>query len=152
MNCSGILWIFLQFSLCSLLYVIWLANMSALFLSFSFELFSPPNPSCTKFPHFLCTVCKIVVCSQHSFQFKEFNSQSASLTNSSRSPLKFPQPKFRCFLLFYKNFHGLTLFIFFISFRFSQMCLFVVVNHPIWLILKSFNIAYCIITQRVSLI
>ena len=115
-------------------------------------MFSPPNPSCTKFPHFLCTVCKIVVCSQHSFQFKEFNSQSASLTNSSRSPFKFPQPKHGCFMVFHKLFHGLALFIFFISFRFSQMCLLVVVNYPIWLILKSFNITYCIITQRVSLI
>ena len=106
----------------------------------------------TKFPHFLCTVCKIVVCSQHSFQFKEFNSQSASLTNSSRSPFKFPQPKHGCFMVFHKLFHGLALFIFFISFRFSQMCLLVVVKYSIWLTLKSFNITYCIITQRVSLI
>ena len=145
------LWIFLQFSLCSLLYVMWLANMSALFSNSLFVVFSS-QPFARNFPHFLCTVCKIVVCSQHSFQFKEFNSQSASLTNSSRSPFKFPQPKHGCFMVFHKLFHGLALFIFFISFRFSQMCLLVVVKYSIWLTLKSFNITYCIITQRVSLI
>ena len=114
----------LLFSLCWLLYVIWLASISVLFLILFFVVFSS-QPFVRNFPHFLCTVCKIVVCSQHSFQFKEFNSQSASLTNSSRSPFKFPQPKHGCFMVFHKLFHGLALFIFFISFRFSQMCLLV---------------------------
>ncbi len=40
----------------------------------------------TKFPHFLCTVCKIVVCSQHSFHFKEFNSQSAAAVAADLHP------------------------------------------------------------------
>ena len=50
----------------------------------------------SKFPHFLCTVCKIVVCSQHSFQFKKFNSQSASVLTAADLHSEFPQQILKC--------------------------------------------------------
>ena len=50
----------------------------------------------SKFPHFLCTVCKIVVCSQHSFQFKKFNSPSASVLTAADLHSEFPQQILKC--------------------------------------------------------
>ena len=83
------------FSLCWLLYVIWLASISVLFLILFFVVFSS-QPFVRNFPHFLCTVCKIVVCSQHSFQFKKFNSQSASVLTAADLHSEFPQQILKC--------------------------------------------------------
>ena len=85
----------LLFSLCWLLYVIWLASISVLFLILFFVVFSS-QPFVRNFPHFLCTVCKIVVCSQHSFQFKKFNSQSASVLTAADLHSEFPQQILKC--------------------------------------------------------
>ena len=63
----------------------------------------------SKFPHFLCTVCKIVVCSQHSFQFKKFNSQSASLLTAADLHSKFPQQKLKLTRNVAKYYYVITL-------------------------------------------
>ena len=70
----------------------------------------------SNFPHFLCTVCKIVVCSQHSFQFKKFNSQSASVLTAADLHSEFPQQILKymaqcCKILFHRHIRTIMKFL-----------------------------------------